>query len=559
MSHQICMATAQTQNPDANVHRRSANYRPSLWGDHFLSYSNKSEETIDDSEQVQGLKEEVQRMLMAPIDNLLEKLELIDAIQRLGVSYHFEDEIDEVLQQIHRYHYTCDVQESDDALYTIALHFRLLRQQGYNILSDIFNKFKDNMGNFKESLTNDVKGMLSFYEATHMRVHGEDILDEALKFTTTHLESMVINFSPPLATQVSHALNRPIQKCLPRVEARQYFSIYQENASHNEILLNFAKLDFNMLQKQHQKELGHISRWWKGIDVATNLSFAQDRVVELYFWILGVYFEPQYSLARRILTKTICMASIIDDIYDVYGTHEELELFTDTIKRWDISCIDQLPKYMKLCYKVLLDVFEEIEEEMCKDGRLYCVYYAKVAMKKLVQAYFEEAVWLKEKYIPTMEEYMSNALISCGYLTLSTISFIGMGDIVTKAALEWVIKEPKIVRAASIINRLMDDIVSNEFEQERGHVVSGIECYMRQYGLSKQEVHDEFRKQIVNAWKDINKECFRPTEVPEPLLTRVVNLARVMDLLYKDEDAYTHLGGVMVEGITSMLVDPVPV
>uniref|UniRef100_A0A7N2RD71 Uncharacterized protein n=1 Tax=Quercus lobata TaxID=97700 RepID=A0A7N2RD71_QUELO len=512
MSHQISMATAQTQNPDAKVHRRSANYRPSLWGDHFLSYSNKSEETIDYSEQVQGLREEVQRMLMAPIDNLLEKLELIDAIQRLGVSYHFEGEIDEVLQQIHKYHYTCDVQESDDALYTVALHFRLLRQQGYNILSvDIFNKFKDNMGNFKESLTNDVKGMLSFYEATHMRVHGEDILDEAHKFTTTHLESMVINFSPPLATQVSHALNRPIRK------------------------------------------------WWKGIDVATNLSFARDRVVELYFWILGVYFEPQYSLARRILTKTICMASIIDDIYDVYGTHEELELFTDAIKRCDISCIDQLPKYMKLCYKVLLDVFEEIEEEKCKDGRLYCVYYAKVAMKKLVQAYFEEAVWLKEKYIPTMEEYMSNALISCGYLTLSTISFIGMGDIVTKAALEWVIKEPKIVRAASIINRLMDDIVSNEFEQERGHVVSGIECYMRQYGVSKQEVHDEFRKQIVNAWKDINKECFRPTEVPEPLLTRVVNLARVMDLLYKDEDAYTHLGGVMVEGITSMLVDPVPV
>ena len=43
MSHQISMATAQTQNLDANVHRRSANYRPSLWGDYFLSYSNKSE------------------------------------------------------------------------------------------------------------------------------------------------------------------------------------------------------------------------------------------------------------------------------------------------------------------------------------------------------------------------------------------------------------------------------------------------------------------------------------------------------------------------------------
>ena len=82
---------------------------------------------------------------------------------------------------------------------------------------------------------------------------------------------------------------------------------------------------------------------------------------------------------------------------------------------------------------------------------------------------------------------------------------------------------------------------------------------MNQNGVSKQEVHDEFRKQIVNAWKDINKECIRSTEVPIPLLTCVVNLARVMDLLYKDEDVYTHLGGVLVEGITSMLVVPVPV
>ena len=83
-------------------------------------------------------------------------------------------------------------------------------------------------------------------------------------------------------------------------------------------------------------------------------------------------------------------------------------------------------------------------------------------MKKLVQAYFEEAKWLNEKYTPTMEEYMRNALISCAYPALTAISFVGMGDIVTKEAFEWLLKEPKIVRGASIICRLMDDIVSHE-------------------------------------------------------------------------------------------------
>ena len=44
-----------------------------------------------------------------------------------------------------------------------------------------------------------------------------------------------------------------------------------------------------------------------------------------------------------------------------------------------------------------------------------------------------------------------------------------------------------------------------QFDKEREQVVSSIKCYMKQYDVSKQEVHDEFRKQIVNAWKDINK------------------------------------------------------
>ncbi|KAG6685679.1 hypothetical protein I3842_12G123900 [Carya illinoinensis] len=554
------LLSTQTQNSNSVVDRPAANYRPSLWGDHFLSFADNSMETYENLEQVQKLKEEVQRMLMAPIDEQLQKLELIDAIQRLGVSYHFESEIDSVLQQIHEYYYYSEdeLEISGHGLYTVALRFRLLRQQGYNVPSDVFNKFKDNKGNFKESLIDDVRGILCLYEASHMRVHGEDILDEALDFTTTHLESMVTAYSnPSIATQASRALWRPLRKCLPRLEARHYLSIYQESGSFNEVLLKFAKLDFNILQRQHQKELAHLSRWWKDLDVATELSFARDRVVELYFWILGVYFEPQYDLARRILTKIICMASIIDDAFDVYGIFEELELFTDAVKRWDINCIDQLPQYMKLIYKALLDVYEEIEEEMSKEGRFYRVYYAKEEMKNLVQSYFVEAKWFNEKYVPTFEEYMNNALVSCGYSALTTLSFVGMGDIVTKEAFDWVFSHPRMVKAAEIISRLMDDIVSTDFEQQRGHIVSGIECYMKQHGVSKQEVHEEFQRQIVDAWKDMNEELLKPTQMPMPLLLRILNLARVMDLLYKNEDAYTNLGGELIEGVTSLLVNPV--
>ncbi|KAA8526921.1 hypothetical protein F0562_008850 [Nyssa sinensis] len=152
--------------------------------------------------------------------------------------------------------------------------------------------------------------------------------------------------------------------------------------------------------------------------------------------------------------------------------------------RWDVSCIDQLPDYMKLCYEALLDVYEEIEEEMAKQGNLYRVHYAKGAIKQLARAYFVEAKWFQEEKTPTMEEYMDNAIVTSGYYMLTATSFVGMGEIVTKETFDWVFSAPKIVRASAIICRLMDDMISREFEQKRGHVASAIECYMKQHGVA---------------------------------------------------------------------------
>ncbi|KDP39014.1 hypothetical protein JCGZ_00771 [Jatropha curcas] len=132
-----------------------------------------------------------------------------------------------------------------------------------------------------------------------------------------------------------------------------------------------------------------------------------------------------------------------------------------------------------------------------------------------------------------------------------------MGDIVTKESFDWLFSDPKILKASKIICRLMDDIVSHKFEQERGHVASSIECYMKQYGVTEEETIEEFRKQIVNAWKDINEEFLFPTSVPMPILLRILNLARVIDVLYKSEDGYTHAEGVLKDFVSSLLIDPV--
>ncbi|KAL6311283.1 hypothetical protein AAG906_013254 [Vitis piasezkii] len=445
--------------------RPVANFHPTIWGDQFISYTHEDEVTRACKEkQVEDLKEEIRRQLMNAAGNTFQQLKFINAVQRLGVAYHFEREIEEVLQHIYDSYPDGDHMEGD--IYNVALQFRLLRQAGFNISCGMFNEFKDEKGDFKKALVSDVRGMLGLYEAAHLRVNGEDILDEALAFTTTHLRSMVEHLEYPLAEQVAHALKQPIRKGLERLEARWYMSIYQDETSHDTTLLKLAKLDFNLVQSLHKEELSNIAR----IRLCYKATFARDRLVEGYFWILGVYFEPQYVRARRILTKTISMTSIIDDIYDAYGTFEELELFTKAIES-----IDHLPEYMKHCYVALLDVYKEIEEEMEKK-------------ETNIGAYFHEAKWFHEGRIPTMEEYMRIALVTSGYYMLTTISFIG----------SW-------MTSVHI----------------RGHVASGIECYMKQYGASEEEVYDEFQKQVVDAWRDINEEFLRPTVVPMPLLMRM--------------------------------------
>ncbi|KAF3943865.1 hypothetical protein CMV_029611 [Castanea mollissima] len=554
MSAQV--SGAPSQNAKSEVVRRTANFHPSIWGDRFINNTSEDKDIhLRKVSEVEELKDEVRNKIFASTGHLSQQLGLIDALQRLGVAYHFEREIQKALEQIYA---TFNDKNDVDDLYEVSLSFRLLRQEGFKVSCDAFNKFKDEDGQFKESLTSNVEGMLAFYEATHLRVHGEDILDEALEFTATHLKSTASLIGNPLAAQITRALKQPLHKGIPRLEARRYISIYEQDASHNKVLLKLSILDFNLVQSLHKEELGYITRWWKDLDFATKLPFARDRVVECYFWIVAVYFEPQYSLARKILTKVISMTSILDDIYDVYGTLEELEPFTEAIERWDISCIDQLPEYMQICYRALFDVFEAIENELAKKERSYRVSYAKDAMKRLVRAYFDEAKWFHQNYIPTMEEYMHLALKTSGYPMLTAISFLGMDDIVTKEAFDWVFSNPKIITASSVICRLMDDMKSHKFEQERGHAASAVECYMKQHGVSEQVVHDEFNRQVANAWKDINEECIRPTVVPMPLLLRVLNLARVMDVLYKEGDGYTHVGKEMKDNVASVLIDPIP-
>ncbi|MBA0624393.1 hypothetical protein Godav_009762 [Gossypium davidsonii] len=82
-------------------------------------------------------------------------------MKRLGMAYHFQEQIQQALNQLNSY-----LKLISDDLSTVALHFRLLRE-------DCFPITVGGDGRFMGSLCGDVEGLLRLNEASFMAIQGE--------------------------------------------------------------------------------------------------------------------------------------------------------------------------------------------------------------------------------------------------------------------------------------------------------------------------------------------------------------------------------------------------
>ncbi|KAI9377281.1 hypothetical protein POPTR_019G044900v4 [Populus trichocarpa] len=472
-----------------NNSRPEANFPPSLWGCSFASFSFPQTEFERYTRQVDVLKENVKDMLMASKKDTVEHIEFINLLCRLGVSYHFDDEIENSLKEIfddlpHL------LEKHDFDLYTLSL-----------TISSIETAW--------------IQNALCFHKGK------PGVFGYAIK--------------PTLADHIRNALIRPFRKGVPRIEARKYISFYEEDESRMDTLLKFAKIDFNRVQLLHRQELSILSRWWNDLNFSEEFPYARDRIVEIYFWANAIHFEPQYAFSRMVVTKYTKFVSLLDDTYDAYASFEEIQHFTNAIERCCMDAIDQLPaEYLKVLYRALLNLFSETESDMGKARTILCLILREGG------SYRVEAQWADEGHVPTFDEYVRNGLTTSAYGVITAVSFVEMDEVAGQEEYEWLKSNPKIMKAGKMICRLMNDIVGHEDEQKRGDCASGVECYMKQYDASEKKAIEEIQNMVANGWKDINEDCMRPTNAPMLLLQHIVNLVRVTDVMYgDDDDAYT--------------------
>ncbi|TXG47239.1 hypothetical protein EZV62_026533 [Acer yangbiense] len=85
-------------------------------------------------------------------------------------------------------------------------------------------------------------------------------MEEAWKFTSEHLKNLESHDpESELAMEVKHALELPLYWRIPRLEARWFIDVYERREDVNLILLEFAKLNFYIVQGFYQQELKQVS------------------------------------------------------------------------------------------------------------------------------------------------------------------------------------------------------------------------------------------------------------------------------------------------------------
>ncbi|KAJ8545631.1 hypothetical protein K7X08_018214 [Anisodus acutangulus] len=412
-------------------------------------------------------------------------------------------------------------------------------------------------GQFKTILVEDTKGLLSLYEASYLSMEGENIIEMARDFATNYLmESLKKRMDQNVAEQVSHALEMPVHWRMERLEARWFVEVYHKKENMDPLLLELAKLDYNMVQATCLEELKQMSRWDKDIKLVKKMSFVRDRLVEGFFWAVGFTPNPQSGYCRKLSTKLSVLHTTMDDIYDVFGTLDELELFTDIVDRLDvvkmgINAIEQLPEYMQICFLALFNSMNELAYDILK--QVYQIFQ----WANLCKAYLLEVKWYQRGYTPSLNEFLRNAWITnTGPVLIMHAYFCITTPI--EEELDCLNQYPAIIYTPSLILQLVNDLATSPDEIKKGDHLKSIQCYMHESRSSEEDARNYIKDLIDLTWKKMNRDILRDRSFSKDFRRTSMNLARIAQCMYQHGDVFGIPHRETKDRILSLFFEPIP-
>ncbi|KAF7848867.1 hypothetical protein BT93_L1488 [Corymbia citriodora subsp. variegata] len=399
-----------------------------------------------------------------------------------------------------RWQYThfSSLNHGKDDVFEIALQFRLLRQEGYCVAADVFECFNDKGKGFDMRQKENIKGMMELYEASQMRIEGEDILDEAKCFSSKCLNALLTcDLDHNQARMIESTLQYPYRKSFERLLSPQRFVNDMPGVNPwMEDLLEVANTERRIVQTMHQKEIHQINALFT---VGPNslfphafptfqMKFARDQPPKWYMWSMAFLPDPSLFELRIELIKPISLVYIIDDIFDVHGIVDEIPIV-------------KLHPFCPL--SLSLSLSHTLTHKSWRDQE--CDYHFGAP------------------------------------LVLAHLFFL-MGQNIANQSMDSEKEEvqlPNTIFLVAEILRLWDDLGCAQDENQEGYDGSYVECYLREnQGSSYQSAREHVMELISKLWKLLNKECLSPCPFSAPFLEACVNAAKMVSLMYNYEDKH---------------------
>ncbi|OAY80111.1 Ent-kaur-16-ene synthase, chloroplastic [Ananas comosus] len=352
---------------------------------------------------------------------------MVDTLEKLGISRQFTFEIRTILDRIYRCWLENDEELSSD-MATCAMAFRLLRMNGFDVSSDGLSRFAEahNFHNSLQGHLKDMKTVLEFHKASQIKISDSEQVLDKLGSLLKEKYLLIQNILPRYLQEADYVLKFPFYANLERLEHKrniEHFDVanYQilktsyKSFCTSDDLLKLAVEDFSSCQSIYRKELQHLQSWVRE-NRLDQLGFARDKLTYCYLSAAATLYSPELTDARISWAKNGVLTTVVDDFFDIGGSQEEL--------------------------KNLISLVENLMRSM-----------------------MNEAEWLRNKTVPTIEQYMENGFVSfaLGPIILPALYFVG------PKLSEEAVADPEcheMFRLVSTCGRLLNDLQGYEGSRE---------------------------------------------------------------------------------------------
>ncbi|KAH9646272.1 Ent-kaur-16-ene synthase [Citrus sinensis] len=459
-----------------------------------------------------------------PLDIYI-NLTMVESLESLGVDRHFRTEIKRVLDETYRFWLQGEEEIFLD-LTTCAMAFRLLRLNGYDVSS----------GHLK-----DIRAVLELYRASQITIYPDESVLEKQQFWTSHFLKQELSsgsihsnrFSQNVSSQVEDALKFPYHVNLERLAHRRNINLY--NVDNMRILKT--------------------SYWWVVEKRLDKLKFARQKQTYCYFSVAATLFSPELSDARMSWAKNAVLTTIVDDFYDLGGSEEELLNLIELLERWDVE------EAKNCCSEQVEIIFSALRSTICEFGDKTLTWQGRNATSHIVEtSMFKEAKCLRNKSVPTLDEYMENAYASfaLGPIIFPAVYFVG------PKLSEEVVRDPEfhnLYKLVSTCGRLLNDIQGFKRESKEGKLNSvSLQMTYSDGNMTEVEAIEKIKVVIKSTRRELLRLVLKEegSIVPRACKDLIWKMSKVLHLFYMNTDGFSS-NVEMVKAVSEVVYEPISV